>query len=202
MADTPNIKELRKACGSDELSHVFTFLQSQDITEDEGFLIRMGDDSTQLRAKLDKRNDTIDEAFSFGPDNEVAKAGEDCLVESQVRDHRRLDLMAQLLLLTHEGIEEKKAHIEKIKAIQAQKRVRRCPDPEYARKMIVAIDAVRVRGDSVGGVVTCIVRNLPEDLVHQFLTNLKLNWLRQLYQYLQPRALSLAVDLQDKQVMG
>ncbi|PWA37259.1 chorismate synthase 1, chloroplastic [Artemisia annua] len=32
----------------------------------------------------------------------------------------------------------------------------RCPDPEYARKMIVAIDAVRVRGDSVGGVVTCI----------------------------------------------
>ncbi|PWA86301.1 chorismate synthase 1, chloroplastic [Artemisia annua] len=28
----------------------------------------------------------------------------------------------------------------------------RCPDPEYARKMIVAIDAVRVRGDSVGGV--------------------------------------------------
>ncbi|PWA76901.1 chorismate synthase 1, chloroplastic [Artemisia annua] len=32
----------------------------------------------------------------------------------------------------------------------------RCPDPEYARKMIVAIDDVRVRGDSVGGVVTCI----------------------------------------------
>ncbi|PWA63313.1 Chorismate synthase chloroplastic [Artemisia annua] len=75
----------------------------------------------------------------------------------------------------------------------------RCPDPEYARNMIVAIDAFRVRGDSIGGVVTCIVRNPPEDLVHQFLTNLKLNWLRQLYQYLQPRALSLAVDLQDKQ---
>lgn len=37
----------------------------------------------------------------------------------------------------------------------------RCPDPEYAEKMIAAIDAVRVRGDSVGGVVTCIVRNVP-----------------------------------------
>ncbi|PWA25537.1 hypothetical protein CTI12_AA628440 [Artemisia annua] len=125
MADKPNINELREACGSDELSHVFNFLQSQDITEVEGFLIRMGDDSTQLRDKLDKRNDTIDEVFSFGPNNEVAKAGEDCFVESHVRDHRRLDLMAQLLLLTREGIEEKKAHIEKIKAIQAQKRVRR-----------------------------------------------------------------------------
>ncbi|PWA51431.1 chorismate synthase 1, chloroplastic [Artemisia annua] len=122
MADTPNINELKEACGSDELSHVFTFLESQDMTEDEGFLIRMGDESTKLRAKLDKRNDTIDEAWSFGPDNEVAKAGEHCLVESQVRDRRRLDLIAQLLLLTREGLEEKKAHIEKIKAIQTQKR--------------------------------------------------------------------------------
>ncbi|PWA67188.1 hypothetical protein CTI12_AA318170 [Artemisia annua] len=95
------------------------------MTEDEGFLIRMGDESTQLRAKLDKRTDTIDEAWSFGPNNEVAKAGEDCLVESQVKDHRRLDLIAQLLLLTREGIEEKKAHIEKIKAIQTQKRIRK-----------------------------------------------------------------------------
>ncbi|KAJ4720807.1 Chorismate synthase [Melia azedarach] len=37
----------------------------------------------------------------------------------------------------------------------------RCPDPEHAEKMIAAIDAVRVRGDSVGGVVTCAMRNCP-----------------------------------------
>lgn len=37
----------------------------------------------------------------------------------------------------------------------------RCPDPEYAEKMIAAIDVIRVRGDSIGGVVTCIVRNAP-----------------------------------------
>ncbi|PWA65026.1 hypothetical protein CTI12_AA339480 [Artemisia annua] len=123
MADTPNINELKEACGSDELCHVFTFLQSQDMTEDEGFLIRMGDESIQLRAKLDKRTNTIDKTWSFGPNNEVAKAGEDCLVKSQVKDHRRLDLIAQLLLLTRERIEDKKAHIEKIKAIQTQKRI-------------------------------------------------------------------------------
>nr|DAD27983.1 TPA_asm: hypothetical protein HUJ06_029451 [Nelumbo nucifera] len=40
----------------------------------------------------------------------------------------------------------------------------RCPDPEYAEKMIAAIDAVRVRGDSIGGVVTCIARNVPRGL--------------------------------------
>jgi chorismate synthase len=40
----------------------------------------------------------------------------------------------------------------------------RCPNADYATKMIEAIDAVRVRGDSVGGVVTCIARNVPRGL--------------------------------------
>lgn len=44
---------------------------------------------------------------------------------------------------------------------QIESNIVRCPDPVYAEKMIAAIDAVRVRGDSVGGVVTCIVRNVP-----------------------------------------
>lgn len=35
--------------------------------------------------------------------------------------------------------------------------------------MIDAIDAVRVRGDSVGGVVTCIVRNVPRVRLYLFL---------------------------------
>ncbi|KAK4366530.1 hypothetical protein RND71_014410 [Anisodus tanguticus] len=35
---------------------------------------------------------------------------------------------------------------------QIESNIVRCPDPEYAEKMIAAIDAVRVRGDSVGGV--------------------------------------------------
>ncbi|XP_022860408.1 chorismate synthase 1, chloroplastic-like isoform X2 [Olea europaea var. sylvestris] len=44
---------------------------------------------------------------------------------------------------------------------QIESNIVRCPNPEYAEKMISAIDAVRVKGDSVGGVVTCIVRNVP-----------------------------------------
>ncbi|XP_058101793.1 chorismate synthase, chloroplastic-like [Magnolia sinica] len=47
---------------------------------------------------------------------------------------------------------------------QVESNIVRCPDPEYAEKMINAIDAIRVRGDSVGGVVTCIVRNVPRGL--------------------------------------
>ncbi|KAJ6350078.1 hypothetical protein OIU78_006293 [Salix suchowensis] len=47
---------------------------------------------------------------------------------------------------------------------QIESNIVRCPDPEYAEKMIAAIDAVRVKGDTVGGVVTCIVRNAPRGL--------------------------------------
>ena len=40
----------------------------------------------------------------------------------------------------------------------------RCPDAAAAERMIAAIDEVRVRGDSCGGVVTCVVRNVPRGL--------------------------------------
>mmetsp|Transcript_39188 Transcript_39188/g.54406 ORF Transcript_39188/g.54406 Transcript_39188/m.54406 type:complete len:492 (-) Transcript_39188:163-1638(-) len=40
----------------------------------------------------------------------------------------------------------------------------RCPDQESAEKMIAAIDEVRVRGDSCGGQVSCVVRGCPKGL--------------------------------------
>ncbi|MBA0780694.1 hypothetical protein Gotri_004765 [Gossypium trilobum] len=47
---------------------------------------------------------------------------------------------------------------------QIESNIVRCPNPDYAEKMIAAIDAVRTRGNSIGGVVTCIVRNAPRGL--------------------------------------
>ncbi|KAM0881911.1 hypothetical protein ACQ4PT_032635 [Festuca glaucescens] len=47
---------------------------------------------------------------------------------------------------------------------QIESNICRCPDPEYAEKMIAAIDKVRIDGNSIGGVVTCIARNVPRGL--------------------------------------
>lgn len=58
-----------------------------------------------------------------------------------------------------------------LKFVQIESNIVRCPDPEYAEKMIAAIDAVRVKGDSVGGVVTCIVRNCPRVSLFTFLSS-------------------------------
>ncbi|MAG32470.1 MAG: chorismate synthase [Deltaproteobacteria bacterium] len=40
----------------------------------------------------------------------------------------------------------------------------RCPDAEAAQKMYERIDSVRRQGDSVGGVVECVARNVPAGL--------------------------------------
>lgn len=40
----------------------------------------------------------------------------------------------------------------------------RCPDPESAERMLDRIDAIRKAGNSIGGVVTCVARNVPAGL--------------------------------------
>ncbi|WP_266362816.1 chorismate synthase [Tellurirhabdus rosea] len=43
----------------------------------------------------------------------------------------------------------------------AEENAVRCPDPEMARQMFEYIDETRKRGDSIGGVVNCVVQGAP-----------------------------------------
>nr|GMC70858.1 Chorismate synthase, chloroplastic [Ipomoea batatas] len=54
--------------------------------------------------------------------------------------------------------------LEALTLPQIESNIVGCPNPEYAEKMIAAINGVREKGDSVGGVVTCIVKNVPRGL--------------------------------------
>ncbi len=40
----------------------------------------------------------------------------------------------------------------------------RCPDKNFADKMIKLIDGVRKQGDTIGGVITCVIQNVPVGL--------------------------------------
>ena len=40
----------------------------------------------------------------------------------------------------------------------------RCPHPESAERMIARIDEIRRKGNSIGGVVTCVAQNVPAGL--------------------------------------
>ena len=44
---------------------------------------------------------------------------------------------------------------------EVDKNIIRCPDPIQAEKMIQLVQALKEEGDSIGGVVTCICKNVP-----------------------------------------
>lgn len=46
----------------------------------------------------------------------------------------------------------------------AEENIVRCPDPEMAEKMIHLIDSVRLDRDTIGGVITCVIKNCPAGL--------------------------------------
>ena len=54
--------------------------------------------------------------------------------------------------------------LKRVKFSDVEKNIVRCPDPRTAKKMIALIERVRKSGDSLGGVIECIARNVPPGL--------------------------------------
>ena len=54
--------------------------------------------------------------------------------------------------------------LEKVTMDQVESTIVRCPDTEAAEKMIQCIKDARKAGDSVGGIIHCIARNVPAGL--------------------------------------
>jgi chorismate synthase len=55
-------------------------------------------------------------------------------------------------------------HYTQMDLAQAESNIVRCPDADTAQKMIDYIDQVRQDKDSVGGVITCVIKNSPVGL--------------------------------------
>lgn len=78
------------------------------------------------------------------------------------------------LLLKHSGVEIsafvsqvgdiKAAHYTQLDLAKTEDNIVRCPDPATAEKMIALIDDVRLSRDTIGGVVTCVIKNTPVGL--------------------------------------
>lgn len=84
--------------------------------------------------------------------------------------------VARKLLKMYNGIEVL-AYVSAVQDIQAENvddatftmedvdaNIVRCPDPASAEKMLARIDEIRKAGNSIGGVVTCVARNVPAGL--------------------------------------
>ena len=55
-------------------------------------------------------------------------------------------------------------HYQELDLAQTESNPVRCPDPDMAARMEAFIREVRKEGDTVGGVVTCVIRNVPVGL--------------------------------------
>jgi chorismate synthase len=55
-------------------------------------------------------------------------------------------------------------HYTKLDLTKTEDNIIRCPDPAMAEKMIALIDQTRLNRDTVGGVVTCVIKNTPVGL--------------------------------------
>jgi len=84
--------------------------------------------------------------------------------------------IARKLLKMHNGIEVL-AYVSKVQDIEAtnidednftmedvDSNIVRCPDADSAERMLERIDEIRKSGNSIGGVVTCVARNVPAGL--------------------------------------
>ena len=115
MAATPNLNELKDATESGKLVDAFKLLITHDKAEEQSFIGRIGEESSQLRAVIQKKEQTLTEAdSSFTRFNAVAATAQACLMEIQMKDRRKLDLLAQLLLLSRESMEEKDEFLKRI----------------------------------------------------------------------------------------
>jgi chorismate synthase len=47
---------------------------------------------------------------------------------------------------------------------QTEKNIVRCPDESVAQKMITHIEEIKKEGDSIGGIIQCVIRNAPAGL--------------------------------------
>lgn len=57
-----------------------------------------------------------------------------------------------------------KVNQSKVKLAQIERNIVRCPDEIAAQKMIRLIESARKQGDSLGGIVECVARNVPVGL--------------------------------------
>ncbi|MDZ4742081.1 MAG: chorismate synthase [Verrucomicrobiota bacterium] len=53
---------------------------------------------------------------------------------------------------------------EKVKFSEVESNIVRCPDQKTAKKMISLIEKMRAQGDSVGGIIECVVHGVPVGL--------------------------------------
>lgn len=79
-------------------------------------------------------------------------------IAKQLLEHYGVSVQA---FVTQVGNLKMEKPYQELNLAVAEENIVRCPDPEVADQMIELIDQVRLDRDTIGGVVTCVIKNTP-----------------------------------------
>ncbi|MBN3581255.1 chorismate synthase [Algoriphagus aestuarii] len=79
-------------------------------------------------------------------------------IAKQLLDHYGVSIQA---FVTQVGDLKLEKPYQELNLALAEENIVRCPDPEVADQMVQLIDQVRLDRDTIGGIVTCVIKNTP-----------------------------------------
>ncbi|WP_045116787.1 chorismate synthase [Plesiocystis pacifica] len=94
----------------------------------------------------------------------VARVAAGALAEDLLRARLGVEVIAWVERIAELSLNRNSVNESTVDRAQVDQSPVRCPDPEAATAMEAAIRAARKDGDSLGGVVRCVVRNVPPGL--------------------------------------
>lgn len=91
----------------------------------------------------------------------LARVAAGAIAQKYLREHHKIEIVSFVETV---GDITASVHEDTVTRAECEVNDVRCPDAETAAKMIALIESVRDAGDSVGGVIRTIVRNVPAGL--------------------------------------
>jgi chorismate synthase len=92
----------------------------------------------------------------------IGRVAAGAIAEKYLQEQHHVEIVAWVSSVG--PIEAADVCVESIDRISVDQTVVRCPDPIAAEKMAARISQLKEAGDSIGGVVTCVARNVPVGL--------------------------------------
>jgi chorismate synthase len=92
----------------------------------------------------------------------IGRVAAGAIADKFLKQHYGLDIVAWVSSVG--AIEIGAVDMSTVTRQQVDATIIRCPDPEAAKEMIARVTAVKAAKDSVGGVITCVCRNVPVGL--------------------------------------
>jgi len=91
----------------------------------------------------------------------LARVAAGAIAKKYLREQLNLEILSYV-----EQVGSLRADInhQTVQAAAIEANIMRCPNPEWAEKMIQLVERVKNEGDSIGGIIKCVIRNIPPGL--------------------------------------